>query len=116
MQTGQVTSTDRKSTTGYCTFINNNIIDWQCKKQTTVALSSTEAEYMAISEVTKEVMWMIAILTELKQKVVTPVTIYVDNQSAIKISENDTAHHRTKHIDISHHFIRDAVSTATSLP
>ena len=101
--------TDRKSTTGYCTFINNNIIDWQCKKQSTVALSSTEAEYMAISEVTKEVMWMRSILTELKQKVVTPIIIYVDNQSAITISANDTAHHRTKHIDVRHHFIRDAI-------
>ena len=105
---------DRKSTTGYCTFINNNLIDWQCKKQTTVALSSTEAEYMAISEVTKEVMWLKAILTELKQKVMSPIIIYVDNQSAIKISENPTAHHRTKHIDIRHHFIRNAINDGIS--
>ena len=102
---------DRKSTTSYCTFINNNLIDWQSKKQTTVALSSTEAEYMAITEVTKEIMWLRAILTELSIEVRTPITIYVDNQSAIKISENDTAHHRTKHIDIRHHFIRDVINS-----
>lgn len=101
---------DRKSTTRYCTFINDNIIDWQSKKQPTVALSSTEAEYMSIVEVAKEVIWMTSILTEMKQKVHKPITIYVDNQSAIKISENDTSHHRTKHIDIRHHFIRDLIN------
>ena len=65
---------------------------------------------MSIVDVTKEVMWTISILTELKQKVHTPVTIYVDNQSAIKISENDTSHHRTKHIDIRHHFVRNLIN------
>jgi hypothetical protein len=103
--------TDRKSTTGYCTFINGNLIDWQSKKQSTVALSSTEAEYMAISEVTKEIMWLRSILAELHISVVTPTVIYVDNQSAIKISENDISHARTKHIDIRHHFIRDTINS-----
>ena len=101
---------DRKSTTGYCTFINDNLIDRQSKKQPTVALSSTEAEYMSIVEVAKEVIWMTSILTELRQKVHKPIIIYVDNQSAIKISENDTSHQRTKHIDIRHHFIRDLIN------
>lgn len=100
---------DRKSTTGYCTFINDNLISWQSKKQTTVALSSTEAEYMAICDITKEIMWMQMILSELHMKVITPTIIYVDNQSAIKISENDIAHERTKHIDIKHYFVKDAI-------
>ena len=100
---------DRKSTTGYCTFLNNNLISWQSKKQTTVALSSTEAEYMAICEVTKEIMWMKMILEELQLTVSSPSIIYVDNQSAIKISENDIAHDRTKHIDIKHYFVKDAI-------
>ena len=66
---------------------------------------------MAITEVTKEIMWLRAILTELSIQVRTPITIYVDNQSAIKISENDTAPHRTKHIDVRDHFIRDVINS-----
>jgi hypothetical protein len=103
--------TDRKSTTGYCTFVNNNLISWQSKKQTTVALSSCEAEYMAINDIAKEVMWMRMLMKELKIEVETPTIIYVDNQSAIKISENDSAHDRTKHIDIRHYYIRDLVDS-----
>jgi hypothetical protein len=103
--------TDRKSTTGFCTFINDNLISWQTKKQSTVALSSTEAEYMAISDVIKEVIWIRILLTELDLQIETPTIIYVDNQSAIKISENDTAHDRTKHIDIRHFFIRDLIES-----
>jgi hypothetical protein len=102
---------DRKSTTGYCTFINNNLISWNSKKQRTVALSSTEAEYMAINEVAKELMWLRIILKEMNVKVKTPSILYVDNQSAIKISENDTEHDRTKHIDIRYYFIRDLISS-----
>jgi hypothetical protein len=101
--------TDRKSTTGYCTFVNNNLISWQSKKQTTVALSSCEAEYMAINDIAKEIMWMRMLMKELKIEVETPTIIYVDNQSAIKISENDSAHDRTKHIDIRHYYIRDLI-------
>ena len=102
---------DRKSTTGYCTYINNNLISWCTKKQPTVALSSTEAEYMAIAEVAKEVMWLRIILIEMNVNVITPTIIYVDNQSAKKISENDTEHDRTKHIDIRHYFIRDLINS-----
>jgi len=98
--------TDRKSTTGYCTMMNGNLVSWQSKKQPTVALSSTEAEYMAINDVAKEIMWMRMILGELGLKVVTPTIIYVDNQPAIRISENDSEHDRTKHIDIRHFFSR----------
>ena len=100
---------DRKSTTGYCTFMNDNLISWATKKQSTVALSSCEAEYMAISEVVKEIMWMRILLTELEIRVETPTIIYVDNQAAIKISEHDSAHDRTKHIAIRHYFIRDCI-------
>jgi hypothetical protein len=101
--------TDRKSTTGYCTFMNNNLISWSTKKQSTVALSSCEAEYMAISDVVKEIMWMRILLEEIDIQVETPTIIYVDNQSAIKISENDSAHDRTKHIAIRHYYIRDCI-------
>jgi hypothetical protein len=102
--------TSRRSTTGYCTFINDNLISWQTKRQPTVALSSAEAEYMAICDVAKEIMWVRMILAELHLDVVTPTIIYVDNKSAITMSENNSDHERTKHIDIKHHFIRDLVN------
>lgn len=100
---------DRKSTTGYCVFVNNNLISWNTKKQQTVALSSAEAELMAIVEVTKEVKWMQALLTEMKVRVKKPIIINTDNQSAMKIAQHDIEHDRTKHIDIKHYFIRDEI-------
>jgi hypothetical protein len=103
-------TSDRKSTTGYCTMLNGNLVSWCSKKQSTVALSSTEAEYMAINDVAKEIMWIRMILKELYIVVETPTIIYVDNQSAIRISENDSEHDRTKHIDIRHYFIRDLIT------
>jgi hypothetical protein len=101
--------TSRRSTTGYCTFINDNLISWRTKLQPTVALSSAEAEYMAIGDVAKEIMWMRMILTELNLDIASPTIIRVDNQSAIKMGENNSDHERTKHIDIKHHFIRELV-------
>lgn len=97
---------DRKSTTGYCVYVNNNLISWNTKKQPTVALSSAEAELMAIVEVVKEVKWMSAVLTEMNYNVHTPITI----MSAIKIAQHDVEHDRTKHIDIKHHFVRDEIN------
>ena len=100
---------DRKSTTGYCVFINGNLISWNTKKQQTVALSTAEAELMAIVEVVKEVKWMYQLLEEMYFKVELPVQIYIDNQSAIKIAQNDIEHDRTKHIDIKYHFLKKEV-------
>jgi hypothetical protein len=97
---------DRKSTTGYCVFINNNIVSWNTKKQQTIALSTAEAELMALVEVIKEVKWMKELLIELHFDVVSPIEIFVDNQSAIKMAQNDVEHDRTKHIDIKYHFIK----------
>jgi ribonuclease HI len=101
---------DRKSTSGYCIFINNNLINWCSKKQSVVALSSAEAEYMAISEAIKELIWIRMIMKELMITVETPSILYVDNQSAIRISENDGEHERTKHIDVRHYFIKDTIN------
>ena len=102
---------DRKSTTGYVMFINDNPVSWNSKKQQTVALSSAESEYMAISECMKEMLWLRALLSELGVRTVTPSIVHVDNQAAIQISNTDTHHDRTKHIDIRHHFIRDCINT-----
>jgi hypothetical protein len=100
---------DRRSTTGTVIKYNGNVISWLSKKQDTIALSSTEAEYMALSTATTEVLWYKAWIKEVLGLEIT-VPIYCDNQSAIEISSNDCYHQRTKHIDIRHHFIRDHIT------
>ena len=78
-------------------------------EQSTVAQSSTEAEYMSISAIVNEIKWINIMLSELSINVAKPITIYCDNQSAIQISKDDALHKRTKHIDIKHHFIRNEI-------
>jgi len=102
---------DSKSTTGYIVLVNNNIISWNTKKQPTVALSSAEAELMALVEVTKEIAWLSMLLTELNYNINQPSTIYVDNQSTIKMSANLSEHDRSKHIRIKYNYIKDEIDT-----
>jgi len=75
--------TDRKSTSGYCVYVNNNLVTWNTRKQQSVSLSTAEAELMAIVEVLKEVKWMSMLLTEMKYEVKKPIQIWCDNQSAV---------------------------------
>jgi hypothetical protein len=100
---------DRRSTTGYCVFVNDNLVSWNTKKQTTVATSSAEAEVMASAALVSEIKWLILILEELGFIVNKPITVLCDNQSAISISENDVKHDRSKHIDIKYHFVHDEI-------
>jgi hypothetical protein len=100
---------DRKSTTGYVVLLNGSVVSWVSKKQATIALSSAEAEYMAISSTMQEITWIGQLLKELKVNVSQPTKLFCDNQAAIAISQNDVHHARTKHIDIRHHYIRQAI-------
>jgi hypothetical protein len=102
---------DRKSTTGYVIKLNKSTISWLSKKQKTIALSSAEAEYMAICATAQEVMWLRQLLSEIlpRTQPMSSTVIYTDNQAAQAISKNDTFHDRTKHIDIRHHFVRDGI-------
>lgn len=99
---------DRKSYTGFCFKLSNSAISWESKKQATVALSSTEAEYMAISEAAKEAIYLKNLYFELTGRN-TCIKLYNDNLSAQKLSVNPVFHKRSKHIDVRHHFIRDAI-------
>ncbi|EPZ35576.1 Integrase, catalytic core domain-containing protein [Rozella allomycis CSF55] len=102
----------RKSTTGYIFFINGNAVTWRSRIQRTNALSSTEAEYMAITEAVKEGKWIQKLLKELKvwKKLQNKfIKIMEDNQGAIKLAENPISHDRTKHIDNQFHLIRDLI-------
>jgi hypothetical protein len=96
---------DRKSTTGYLFLLNNSPISWTSKKQQTVTLSFTEAEYVALAQATKEVIWLRALFKDLGQEQTAPTIIYEDNKSAIALATNSANHQKTKHIDVQYHFI-----------
>jgi len=83
-------------------------ISWMSRAQKTVALSSTEAEYMALSDCSRQVVWMHTLLGELGYHL-KPVPIYVDNQGSIFIASNPVTEKRSKHIDIRFHYIREVV-------
>jgi hypothetical protein len=100
---------DRKSISGYIFKVNGNTVSWSCKKQKVVALSSTEAEYMAYSEAVKEAIWIRELLKDLNYEQLEPSVIFEDNQSTIKLAKNPVQHSRTKHIDTRHHFIRQMI-------
>jgi hypothetical protein len=80
------------------------------KKQTSVSLSTAEAEYIALARATKEVMWICSFMGELFDTTPEPTILRVDNQSAIAMAKNDSFHSRTKHIALPYHFVRYAVA------
>jgi hypothetical protein len=102
-------SIDRKSISGYCFLLAGCAISWSSKKQQTVAISTTEAEYYAATHATKQIMWLRSFLADLGFPQPESSTLYLDNKSAIDLSHNPEFHARTKHIDIQHHFIREKI-------
>ncbi|GKB95910.1 hypothetical protein Tco_0982047, partial [Tanacetum coccineum] len=98
---------DRKSTTGGCQFLGHRLISWQCKKQTIVATSTTEAEYVAAANCCGQVLWIQNQMLDYGFNFMN-TRIYIDNESTICIVKNLVFHSKTKHIKIRHHFIRDA--------
>ena len=99
---------DRKSTSGGCFYLGNNLVSWFSRKQNYVSLSTTESEYVAAGNCCGQLLWMKQMLDDYGLLSDT-LTMYCDNSSAIDISKNPVQHSRTKHIDIKHHFIRDLV-------
>lgn len=97
----------RKSVTGYIIYLLGVTVAWKSKGQNTVALSSTEAEYYALSEVVMEIKYVVQLLEFMGIPVQYPVEVYVDNVGAIYLSKNATSTNRTKHIDSRFHFVRD---------
>lgn len=99
----------RRSLTGYVFTLSGSVISWKATLQSVVALSTTEAEYMAITEAVKEAIWLQGLVSDLglDQK---KTLVFCDSQSAIHLTKNQMFHERTKHIDVRHHFIRDIVS------
>ena len=99
----------RKSNTGYACMVNGGMVAWCCRKQDLVSLSSTEAEYIALSETCKEIIWL-KILIKFFIPDNSPTEIFTDSQSCLKFIKNDKFSNRTKHIDTKFHFVKDCVS------
>ena len=98
---------DRKSTSGYVFMLGGAAISWKSCKQGCVALSTAEAEYMALASAAQEALWMTRLINEFRvfeASIMPPVKIYEDNQSGICIAKNQQQHGRSKHIDIKYHF------------
>jgi len=100
---------DRKSTSGQVFFLGSGAVSWSSKKQDTVALSSSEAEYMAATSSACQATWLRKILANFGQNQIGATDIHCDNKSAIAMSRNPAFHSRTKHIDIRYHFIQDLI-------
>lgn len=101
--------TTRRSTTGYVFLMGGGAISWNSKRQPTVALSTTEAEYMATTQAAKEAIWLRQLMADIGCVQEKTTTIMSDNQGSIALAKNPKHHSRTKHIDVQHHFIREMV-------
>src|SRR5271154_1309716 len=102
----------RRSTTGVVVLLNDVVVVWKSCKQPTVAISTMEAEYMALTDAAKEVKWIRQLFDELHYGITPrPSTILrTDNQGALALAKNPVNHSRSKHIDIKHHYIRETIA------
>ncbi|RVX12571.1 Retrovirus-related Pol polyprotein from transposon RE1 [Vitis vinifera] len=105
--------TDRRSTTGYCSYVWGNLVTWRSKKQSVVARSNAEAEFRAIAHGICEGMWLQRILKELEIISNSTMTVLCDNKATISIAKNPVQHDRTKHVEIDRHFIKEKLEGGT---
>ena len=99
----------RRSTTGYVFQIQGSTVSWCRKRQACVARSTTEEEYVALSTASQEAVWLRRLLQNVLKKQDNPTVVYEDNQGTIELTKNPKFHNRTKHIDVSYHFVREQV-------
>jgi ABC-type molybdate transport system substrate-binding protein len=100
---------ERRSTGGMAFYLNENLLTWCSQKQKTVSLSSCESEFMAATAAAKQALWLRNLISEITKQKPKPVTLFVDNNSAIALMKNPVFHGRSKHIDLKYHFIRECV-------
>ena len=106
---------DHRSTSGYIFQIGGTAISWSSRKQSSVALSAAEAEYMALSSATQEAVWLRQLYTDLFKDPIRPTVVYEDNQACISMAENPKFHGRAKHINLKYHYIREQIGKSIEL-
>ena len=105
----------RISVTGYVVYFMSVPVCWRSRGQKSVTLSTTEAEYVACSEVVKEVLFILQLLKHLQVELQLPIRVHVDNIGAIFLAENQNSSDRTKHVDTRYHFVRQYIKDGTVL-
>lgn len=100
----------RRSTSGFCVYLGDNLVSWCSKRQVTVSRSSAEAEYRSVAHAVAEAVWLRQLLVELHQPIERATIVYCDNISAVYMASNPVQHRRTKHIEIDIHFVREKVA------
>src|SRR5260370_4598480 len=103
----------RRSIAGYAFIFCGSIIAWSAKKQPTIALSSTKAEYMALTHAGKEAVFLDHLFNDIGISHSTPITLLIDNQSTIALVENPIFHAQSKHIEVQHHWIHERIKDWT---
>ena len=101
----------RRSRTGYVFMLNGAAISWKSQRQPTVALSTAEAEYMALTAAAQEALFLKQLLEELHHNSESAITLFEDNQSCIALSKNSMTTGRSKHMDVRYHFCRERVES-----
>jgi len=99
----------RRSTTGYCVFLDSLFVSWRTKRQKIVSLSSVEAEYRAMTGTWCEVSWLQSLLKDLQILHLKPTLLHYDNKAALHIATNPVFHERTRHKEMDCHFIQDKI-------
>jgi hypothetical protein len=100
----------RKSTSGYCVYLGNNLISWFAKQQSNLSCSSAEAEYRSVANVVVESCWLQNLLSELQCLIIKSTLVCCDNVSIVYMSSNPIQHKRTKHVEMDIHFVREKVA------
>jgi hypothetical protein len=100
---------DRRSTAGFVFMLGGGAISWSSKKQASPATSSCEAEYMAAAHCARHAIWLRRLLSDLSISISSPMTLFLDNQSSIRLTQDEMFSQRSKHIDIQYHFTRHHV-------
>jgi hypothetical protein len=106
-------NTDRRSTSGYFTFVGGNLVTWRSKKQNVMALSSAEAEFRSMSKGICELLWLRKLMKELGYPTCKEISLFCDNKAAIAIAQNPVQHDRIKHIEVDRYFIKENLETKT---
>jgi len=99
---------NRKSTTGYCIFVGNNLVSWSSKKQKVVSRNSVEAEYRSVVVALADIIWIQSLMHELCVTSPAP-QFYSDNLGVVQLAANPIMHSQSKHFELDLHFIRDRV-------